>query len=790
MISNDRFLDIANRRLERDLRDPGNRAQFDAVMYGNDRVLRIVAGPGSGKTTVLVLRALRFVFVNDILPENILITTFTRKAARELRTRWLDWGTAICAELSDINLDRVDLNRCRIDTLDSIVQQALTDYRLPGSLAPIVAEASASKLILKRSVFQALYQQNQLILDPLFSRYTFDRLPPRNRGEALRVAKDLIERLISDRVDLESYVRGGQAQRVVAEMLTRYRQRAIDTNIFDFSILEEQFLQRLTDGSLGEWLADLRVILIDEYQDTNPLQEAIYFSIISAAHPSTTIVGDDDQAMYRFRGGSVELFTNFDERCQQATGLQTRRVDMTRNFRSRPEIVRFYNDHITNDPSFAAARINPAKPLVVASRVSGNIPVLGMFRADPASLASDLATFVTNLLRQRRVILDAGGLEISMAEQGGLGDVVLLAHSIEEVKYDRFNGGAEDRFPGLLRNEMRANNLQIFNPRGRALRTIPSVAVLLGLMLLTLDPNATIIDDVMPTNEARFFLAQWRQVAQEFVASNPVPNDGQGLGGFVQTWQSAALGQVMRDFPRDWPILELVFKLISWMPSFQSDPEHQVWLEALSRIIASAGMVSPYGMHLLQNTAGNNQGDHVRRSRSSFVRDALLPIAENEIEVDEDIMPSVPHNHMQLMTIHQAKGLEFPLVIVDVGSHFTRNHPSQRFLRFPNCASNVAQAEDDVEPHLATPLRGGREGIDRTFDDLARLYYVAYSRPQSVLMLVGCEKCLRYGSGANHASGAIPHVALGWRRDNSWPWRQPLEGRRPPVRVTPPMLMI
>ena len=153
MITNDRFLDIVDSHLGRNLLNPNNEAQLNAVKHADDRILQIVAGPGSGKTTMLVLRALRFVFVENVLPENILITTFTRKAARELRTRWLDWGTALCEELESapaINLDQIDLNRCIIDTLDSIVQQVLTEHRLPGTLAPILADPSASNLILEK----------------------------------------------------------------------------------------------------------------------------------------------------------------------------------------------------------------------------------------------------------------------------------------------------------------------------------------------------------------------------------------------------------------------------------------------------------------------------------------------------------------------------------------------------------------------------------------------------------------------------------------------------------------
>ena len=164
-----------------------------------------------------------------------------------------------------------------------------------------------------------------------------------------------------------------------------------------------------------------------------------------------------------------------------------------------------------------------------------------------------------------------------------------------------------------------------------------------------------------------------------------------------------------------------------------------------------------------------------------LIRDALLTIAANELDVDEDIMPSVPRDRLQFMTIHQSKGLEFPLVIVDVGSRFNSDHWTQRFLRFPQAISNVVQAEEDIESYLASPIRGHRDGLDRTFDDLVRLYYVAYSRPQSVLMLVGNEAGLRYGP-----SGSIPNVALGWHRGGSWPWRQGSVTSRPPVKVDPP----
>ena len=783
MISGDDFLDLVDRHLGRNLRDEANRAQRNAVTHSADSILQIVAGPGSGKTTVLVLRALRHVFVEDVLPEHILITTFTRKAARELRTRWLDWGTSLLDALSQHpSVGHIDINRCRIDTLDSTVHDVLTEFRTAGTLAPALADTSASLLILKREVFQAAYWPNKQILDPLLSRYTFERRPPNNQAEALGTMKRLLERLIQDRVGTASYAQKGNAEQLVVDMLDRYRQVCAETNVFDFSTLEEHFLGRILDSQVAEWTKDMRVLLIDEYQDTNPLQEAIYFALLGSANLSATVVGDDDQAMYRFRGGSVELFANFPDRCQQATGRRTTRIDMVRNFRSQPEIVDFFNGHISSDPGFRTGRINPPKPLVTAAKPSANISVLGMFRADEDILANDLATFLRNLADGSQISV-GDDHEIHLGQSGAIGDAVFLAHSVEEASYNRFGRTHDPRFPGLLRTSLEGLGLKVFNPRGRSLRAVADVRTLLGLLLLAIDPDSNMVSEVKPTGEAEYFLRQWRGAARVFVDEGPAPNDGQGLSGFLREWQKVASGRIVGAIPADWPVLELIFKLISWIPGFQREPEHQVWLEAVTRIIASATMASPYGMQLLQNVEGKDQGSHVGRSRESLIRDALVPIAANEVAVDEDIMPSVPRDRLQFMTIHQSKGLEFPLVIVDVGSRFKRDHPKQRFLRFPEAISNVVQAEEDVESSLAAPIRGQRGGRDRTFDDLVRLYYVAYSRPQSVLMLVGNEAGLRYGP-----KGAIKNIALGWHRDMTWPWRQTYTTKKPPVKVVPRFL--
>jgi DNA helicase-2/ATP-dependent DNA helicase PcrA len=105
--------------------------------------------------------------------------------------------------------------------------------------------------------------------------------------------------------------------------------------------------------------------------------------------------------------------------------------------------------------------------------------------------------------------------------------------------------------------------------------------------------------------------------------------------------------------------------------------------------------------------------------------------------------------------------LEFPLTIVDVSSDYNRNHPASAFKRFPSDGGPPHRMEDIMRAHSALGQET-RSQADRAFDDLLRQYFVAYSRPQEVLLLVGLDK----GS----PSGNIPNVAAGWTRDGISIW--------------------
>ena len=143
-------------------------------MSPSDKSLFIVAGPGSGKTTVMVLKILKYIFVDDVEPGEILATTFTRKAADELYSRILGWGDEIKNHLLDniddenfdniLKIDRIDFNQIKIGTTDSIAEQLLRDYKKPGENQAIVIEDFvANSAMIKIIIEDEKYLNKELV---------------------------------------------------------------------------------------------------------------------------------------------------------------------------------------------------------------------------------------------------------------------------------------------------------------------------------------------------------------------------------------------------------------------------------------------------------------------------------------------------------------------------------------------------------------------------------------------------------------------------------------------------
>ena len=780
MISIEDFLEAVQSVLHRELNPP----QLQCVYQASQPALMIVAGPGSGKTTVLVLRALKHVLVDGMPPETVLITTFTRKGAGEIASRLIGWGLKLIehfrshAELAGDRstarwLVTMDINAVRTGTFDSFCQEWLGKTRQVGVPTPVMLEQFAADFVYRRKVFGPAYRNgHQATLDPFLAQYNFEQQIPRNQGQAGDLSISVNHRLLQDLSDIDAFRRSGAAQAIQTSLLDTYRQHLHGQQMFDFSLCAQRILQGFSEGTLYGQLPPVRALLVDEYQDTNPLQEAIYFQLVRQSGCALAVVGDDDQALYRFRGATVELFTNFQERyAGSMEGASSEKLYLATNHRSTPEIVEFFNTFVSHDPGFVTARV-AGKPAIERFNQSRGIPVLGLFRETMDELSTDLSSLLTDVFSGAGRLIPGTDVTLLRSAQGGaIGDAVLLTSSAREYK-DNNTGGQTECLPAQMRRHLELSGSGVFNPRGQDLRDLLNVQRLLGLLLLCLDASDAMEFSLHLTRDTQRYIPIWRSAAQSFIDSDPQPRSRHAsLQTYVDGWRARRATQGgAGGWPDDIPLLDLLYKLIVWMPEFQRDPEHQIYLEAIMRCVVQGAHYSSYGFAIL------NTSPHDERSRQAVIRDLLEPVAQKAIDIDEDLLFAVPRNRLNIMTIHQSKGLEYPLVIVDVGSEFKTNHAKQAFKRFPRDASSTVVMESAFAPHTPVgSLRTSRSDLDRTFDDLMRLYYVAFSRAQVALVLVGLTKNIEY-------STSVKNVATFWRRDESWSWR----ANNPPLKRNTP----
>lgn len=740
-----------------------NADQNSAVAAPPTPPVFIVAGPGTGKTTVLALRVLKLVLVDQFRPETILATTFTRKAAAELRSRILSWGYATISraradaqqagdQARVVWLSSLDINSVITGTLDALAGQLLADHRQPGAVIPSTVESFLAMGILRQhAMFPQQRHRNadlQSHLNTLKPTFPFAKTTPTK----VQAAFEFADRVRHDGIDVNGYRQQGPGHAVLCDLYADYIAYLDQHYLADFARTEELFLAGLRNQSLQAVCDRLNAVLVDEFQDTNYLQEQIYLQLCAGGVNSLTVVGDDDQSVFRFRGATVEIFANFTQRLTHHLGVQWQphRIDLRNNYRSTERIVSFCNHFITSDASFQGARIPNKLPLVAmaphAHAIPTNLPVLGMFRPDIDTLAADVSSLLIDIFQGqgRTVQCDGHTFTIVRSPSGDFGDAVLLARTTQEY---RSGQNPAPRLPLLLRQRLHAHGVRVFNPRGRSLGEIPEVQRLLGVALLCVDPQGGVLNGIQNMSPPiRNRLRDWRQIGQQYAATNPPPGH---LQAFIQAWEARVPSHGQR-WPTEWPLLNLLFTLVTWFPELQTDPEGQVYLEAVARTIAEAGQLNKFGSMIL-----HGQGQWDNASISAVIRGVFEPLAAEEVDVDEEVMPHVPRTYFPMMTVHQAKGLEFPLVIADVGSDFTRNHAAQRIFRAPNSGGSVHVLEDIIAPFSPVgPLRNQRSSTERAWDDLWRLYYVAYSRAQDVLILVGLNSQLR-------TPVRIPAVATG-----------------------------
>ena len=293
-----------------------NPAQRAAVTHGEGPLV-VVAGAGSGKTRVLTRRIAYLIDAMSISPHEILAITFTNKAAAEMRSRLVGLIGPVAEKMW-------------VSTFHSACVRILRQHATAlgfGSSFTIYDQADSTRLI--------SFVARDLGLDA-------KRFPPKSLANHISQAKaDLVNHL------QYAEAAGNIFERKIAEVYAEYQRRLLASSAMDFDDLLNMTVKLFEEfpNVLDYYQRRFRHLLVDEYQDTNKVQNQIV-SLLGAQSRNVFVVGDSDQSVYGFRGADITNILEFEKSFPEA---QT--VVLEQNYRSTQTILDAANAVIANNAS-------------------------------------------------------------------------------------------------------------------------------------------------------------------------------------------------------------------------------------------------------------------------------------------------------------------------------------------------------------------------------------------------------------------------------------------------------
>ncbi|RLT95047.1 DNA helicase II [Ketobacter sp.] len=622
-----------------------NSAQAQAVTSEADRLL-VLAGAGSGKTRVLVHRIAWLIQEQHLSPHSILAVTFTNKAAAEMRHRIE-------------RLLRAPSGSMWVGTFHGLAHRLLRmhweEARLPQNFQILDSE---DQLRLVKRVMR------QLELDE-------SRWPPKQAQAFINSNKD--EGLRPDHID--DY--GDLYQKTLVTVYRQYQEACERGGMVDFAELllrsHELWLQQ--PQLLAHYQRRFRHILVDEFQDTNRIQYA-WLQMLAGNTVPITIVGDDDQSIYGWRGARIENIRSFGDDFGR-----TEVVRLEQNYRSTATILNAANGVIANnrdrlgkqlwtsgddgEPIFLYAGFNEVdEARFVAERIQQGLQQ-GMRRSDMAILYRSNA--------QSRVLEEAmlragipyriyGGhrfferLEIKNA----LAYLRLIQHRDDDAAFERVVNTP---------------------PRGLGEKSLERIRL-------------TARELKIPLWQASLMVLQHRELSTKA---------GKSLAEFMAMVEQ--LDQEVRGLGLS-EQAERVIEASGLIPYHQNEKgdRGEARVENIKELISAT-------REFEINGAGNS-GEETGASLAAFLDHAALEAGDTQAEADEDCV--------QMMTLHSAKGLEFPVVF-------------------------MTGVEEGLFPSMQSAEDLGRMEEER------RLAYVGITRAMKKLFITHAESRRIYGSEALHA---------------------------------------
>ncbi len=648
--------------------------------------LLVIAGPGSGKTYSLVLRTLNLLLTGKAEPRQILLCTFTDKAALEMRDRLVKESKKVGC--------KIDLSELTISTIHGFCNFILTKYRHHTHLG---------------HDFETLDDFTQFLflhehLKEITGSYEYGCYLGKwtSQFRAINGLKQYFNKITEEMVSPES-LKASDDPFLVELGIAYERYEAIlkNSNRVDFAHLQKYFYDLLNTSAAKSEIEGIRYVQVDEYQDTNYIQEHLLLKLTEKSR-NLCVVGDEDQSLYRFRGATVRNILEFPQRFPEC-----RVIKLTTNYRSHPDIIERYDRWMgagtwtsKDGRSFRYDKSISANDKIKHASYPSVFCIWGKNQEDETQRFAHMVEYLKN----HEIIEDYS-------------QVALLLYS---VRYEH---------SGPYIEALQRKGIPYYCPRARAFFEIPEVRYMIGCYALIFGWHGrnrgyahgrteSYVDDAL------------MELAKNFSSSCELSMNLKKWSNQIDKLQ---VGQTLDMRPVDY-----LYRLLALEPFKRTISDENIArnLAILSKLLDHFQIYYHYPVITYSNK------DYLRLHLFQSFLYMLLDDGVNEYEDDYDPFPK---GHVQIMTIHQAKGLEFPVVVV--GS-------------LHNMISSAKEADTTLSRFYHRPPFEPEHLI--TYFDRMRLYYVAFSRPQNLLVLTSHKE-------------PKDHLARIWEGLPQWPYIPNLE---------------
>ena len=740
--------------------------QQDKAIKHIDGPLFLTAGPGSGKTRVLLWRTLNLIVFHGINPIDIVLTTFTEKAALQLK----DGLRSYLGQATNFTKEPYDISQMYVGTVHSLCQKLLNDRRFTLSRSrnqpfSLMDDLEQYFYVKNTRRWNAIMEAGGLELIDINRYFTGPKTQYENKYRGITSCISLFNRFSEENIDITNALANTTDPMLqgLLKMYREYRRVLKEGDIIertDFSIIQQKALEHLVKNPASGKV--FQHVIVDEYQDTNPIQERLFFLL--AGNANICVVGDDDQALYRFRGATVENFVEFPERCQQLLGIQPTKIPLNINYRSRKGIVDFYTDFIEkedwenkNKPG-TYYRVHDKE--IEAFNQDENVAVLTTEKDSKGeTYPQEVALFVKRLLEEKKVedlnqiaflyfsvkgkatsamigALEAEGIRTYAPRAGRFLEVPesieifgILIHILGKPDKGKFSGRDFDAFhdwmdlcyetaeiiiqkDSMLKSyieERRGELTKILNDYRRLIKTVEKE----GWDLMTefdVDTMRRPLGDTTGISKSVHDALYNKYFLSIIKARQEDPKE-----------DNLKIYQIINRLTAvDWSVLDIFYQI----SGFEHFKKYYDWAESGEdeAPIINLGLISKYlakftDIYFSTLYASITKDEGFQRL---FFSNYLYTIfRRNESEYEDEDNP-FPKGRIPFLTIHQSKGLEFPVVFLN---------PLRK------------QRTDPMEAAIREVTQKTGEPLDRIANfDKMRMFYVGLSRAENLLIIPDTTK--------------------------------------------------